>query len=199
MSEKQNWLKKYLTGTNAQEKLPYLQKGLELDPTTDNKFRETLFKKRYLDQNGNITGMDYFLRQWMELMLQYSKGKSVFGNRGKKKKAEIICKELMLKEKLGESEKQVLLEELTNVIAVYIDLGIKDKNYGSLLLGYGRIDDDALKLKIAQDLIKGAIVFPESVNMDEEYAILGRAAKEAYIACFPFDEAIWEKAFAALH
>lgn len=187
----ENWQEGYYNSITVQEKQPFLEKGLALEDSEENQLRKRLFDLRYRDKGGKITGADKFLEYWMELRYLEEEIGNIFGKRRAGKKARKILEGLLLTEDLPETMKPVLLQEYINLVAIYIELCRKDRNYKSLLLGFGSMKEENLLVKIAQDVYKTAVEVPVWLGMGEEFALLSRAAKAAWLNAFPQEAGVW--------
>lgn len=187
----ENWLEGYYNSVTAEEKQPYLEKGLALESSRENELRRKLFDLRYRDQDGRITGADKFMEYWIELRYQEEQMGRVFGRKRAEKEVRKIMDGLLLTKELPEAMKPVLLQEYINVAAIYIELCQKDRNYRSLLLGFGSLKEETLAVKIARDVYKTAVEIPAWLGMEKEFSLLARAAKAAYLNAFPKEAGVW--------
>jgi hypothetical protein len=188
-----NWLEGYNMSTTGEEKKPFLDAGLAEDPSEANQLRKKLWEARYT-KKGQLTGYDAFMAQWMELGYQQKQLEHVFGKGRARKKLKKIAQNLMMEEGTTEELREVLFREYVNLIAVYIDLCQKDKNYKSVILGMGTMKDETLVHKIANDVYRTGCGAAILGNMTEELQLVMQAAKSAYLLSFPQEISAWNAA-----
>ena len=88
----------------------------------------------------------------------------------------------------------VLFKEYVNLVAIYISLCQKDKNYKSIVLGVGTMKDESLLYKIAEDVYNTGCGAAILSGMTEQYELLMRATKSAFLDSFPQDIGVWNAA-----
>ena len=88
----------------------------------------------------------------------------------------------------------VLFKEYVNLVAIYISLCQKDKNYKSIVLGVGTMKDESLLYKIAEDVYNTGCGAAILSGMTEQYELLMRASKAAFLDAFPQDIGVWNAA-----
>lgn len=186
-----NWLEGYNLSTEAEEKRSYLEQGLAEERSPENLLRQKLWEKRYVDKGGRITGADQFMAQWMELGYQKEHLNSFFGRGRAEKKVRKVHENLMFAEGVTEELRHVLYLEYVNLVSLYIMLCQRDKNYKSLILGIGTMKEENLIAKIARDVYGCACAVPKMCHMEEEFALLSRAAKDSFLLAFPRESYVW--------
>lgn len=189
-----NWLEGYNLSTEAEEKRGYLEQGLSEERSPENLLRQKLWEKRYLDRSGQITGADQFMAQWMELSYQKEQLNRFFGKRRAERKVRKIGENLLFAEGTTEELGHVLYLEYVNLVSLYIMLCQRDKNYKSLILGIGTMKEENLVAKIARDVYGSACAVPKVCGMEEEFALLSRAAKDSFLLAFPREHYVWSGA-----
>lgn len=185
-----NWLEGYNMSVTGEEKKQFLDIGLESEPGEANELRKKLWEKRFT-KNGKITGYDAFMALWMELGYEQKQFGHFFGAGRARKKMKKIAEELMFSEAATKELEEVLFREYVNLVAVYISLCQKDKNYKSIILGVGTMKDESLIHKIADDVYTTGYGAAILGGMTEEYELLMRAAKAAFLEAFPQDIGVW--------
>lgn len=188
-----NWLEGYNMSTTGQEKKQFLDMGLAEDASPENMLRKKLWEIRYT-QKGKVTGYDSFMALWMELGYEQKQMGHFFGKGRAKKKLAKLADGFMFAEGTSESLKDVLFKEYVNLVAVYISLCQKDKNYKSIILGVGSMKEESLVYKIAEDVYNTGCGAAILCGMTEEYEPLMRATKAAFLQAFPQDIGIWNSA-----
>ena len=188
-----NWLEGYNMSVTGEEKKKYLDMGLAEDASPENLLRKKLWEVRFT-QKGKITGYDSFMALWMELGYEQKQmGHFFFKGRTKKKMAK-LAEGFMFTEGTTEALQDVLFREYVNLVAIYISLCQKDKNYKSIVLGVGTMKDENLLYKIAEDVYNTGCGSAILSGMTEQYELLMRASKSAFLDAFPQDIGVWNAA-----
>lgn len=186
----ENWLEGYNMSVTGEEKKQFLDMGLDGDQGEANQLRKRLWEKRFT-KNGKLTGHDTFMALWMELGYEQKQFGHFFGHGRAKRKMKKIAQELMIAEATTEELEEVLFREYVNLVAVYISLCQKDKNYKSIILGVGTMKDENLIHKIADDVYSTGCGAALLGGLTEEYALLMRASKAAFLEAFPQEIGVW--------
>lgn len=187
-----DWLEGYNLSIDGVERKKYLAIGLSMSQSPENLLRETLWELRFT-RNGKITGMDFFLAQWMNLNYLY-KNTSVFLKRRNRKILEKSWKNLMFEAGTDDIRKEVLRQEYQNTAAIYIELCNQDKNYDKLFLGFKSISEEQLISKIAFDVYATGWGTPQMFHMEKEFQLLSIASRDAFFFAYPYKSRVWEMA-----
>lgn len=187
-----NWLQGYDLSVTAEEKRPFLEKGLELEKSPANLLRERVFSSRYLDKKGRVTGSDKFMKYWQDLAVVKLMGLGAVSERKLKKIVRGVYDGLMLKEAADPDTTDVMLREYINLSRVYIDCCMNDKSYGSIVLGFGSIKESSLAGKIGRDIIETVACVPRAGGMEDDFELLIKGAREGFISVFPEGEEFWD-------
>ena len=123
----------------------------------------------------------------MTLEFNRNVGHKFFGAKGAQKE---IRKELSLLKFQELRARSVLYEELLyrecqHLVALYMDLCAKDKNYNSVILGLMTMKEENSLAKMKRDIYETAVCVPRDVNMEDELSLLTRAARKVYEDRFP--------------
>ena len=188
-----NWLEGYNMSITGEEKKRYLDLGLAEDASPENLLRKKLWEVRYT-QKGKVTGYDSFMALWMELGYEQKQMGHFFFKGRTKKKMMKLAEGFMFSEGTTEALQDVLFKEYVNLVAVYISLCQKDKNYKSIVLGVGTMKDESLLYKIAEDVYNTGCGAAILSGMTEQYELLMRASKAAFLDAFPQDIGVWNAA-----
>ena len=151
----------------------------------ENALRRRLIDKRYVKvkKDGKMATADMYLRLWFSISFA---GDSMRGDKIPKRSEKDIAKELKsLDITTLESEEEKAL--LYHTATLYFSLSMGDKQYGSVILGFGRMSDQKVAQKIARDVVKVGCTVPELVRFTH-YDIWQKALTDAYRDVFP-DEA----------
>ena len=155
----------------------------------DNKIRHEIYDLRY-SGGKTVDGdpIDSFVRAFMEVkFLIGSSGTGLF-KAGKKKKVKKILESINYFDYCGEEEsrrKSLYCDELLHMGRLYVTLCRRDKQYGSIMMGLGRMKDGKIVNKIANDIFSVAHEVPASVSMTDEMREWTNALDEAFCSLYP--------------
>ncbi len=157
----------------------------------DNGFRRMLYDLRY-GKERTVTGepVDNFIRAWMELRFLTDSGEGLFA-RSARKRMEKTMADLGFGKAGNQAEENLLAQELCHLGMHYAALCQEDKNYNSLIFGFGTISDDRQARKIAGEFRRVANT-PERFGLGEKYALFGRSLITAYCRMFPDYEGLFD-------
>lgn len=152
----------------------------------ENELRKKLLEARYGKSLERGRRVDYFIRGWVT----FSMLPGTISVRNKKKREKELASVMSdwqfdLANQYGETGKRVLYQEFCNLTLVYIDLCRRDKTYGSVLLGIGRISEDSMVTKIARDIFKVAYEVPKQLEVAEQLRSFTNAATAMVCEKFP--------------
>lgn len=183
--EKKPWVVQYMYELDRDKRKNILKEAIEAEGMSpENELRSRLIEYRY----GKIKDqdVDYFIRGWMNMFYLNNSTKGFFAKKRIEKQKQEIMNDwrFALAEEYGEIGQEVLYEELFNMAHLYIALCKKDKGYGSVILGIGRMKADSLANKIARDVYTMAYETPQNTGTVEDFGVFTRAATDAFIANF---------------
>ena len=87
----------------------------------------------------------------------------------------------------GGLESELFYKEVCHMVRIYIDLCATDHSYNSTIFGMFRMGADQSKNKIMADVRDVAVRVPETLELQEELAIVTKAAAEVYEEAFPYE------------
>lgn len=186
------WLDLYNRATDGTEKKRCLDIGLKESPSPENTFRHSLWEKRFT-KNGEITGYDFFLAQWIDLNYNLKRYKSFFRKLCYKSIAE-IAENLMINSATDKAYQEILYQEYLNMVCEYIDLCEDDQNYRKTFLGLKTMSKDNLVFKIAYDVYSTGIGTAKLFNQEDSFSLLAQATSDAFHLAYPNGDREWEKA-----
>lgn len=186
------WLSLYNRSTSGAEKKHYLETGLRESNTAENHFRYKLWKKRFT-KNGEITGYDFFLAQWMDLNYNL-KHNSFILQKLRSKNIDKIANNLMLNTATDDVLQNILYQEFLNMILEYIELCQDDQNYQKILLGFKSMSKANLIYKIAYDIYSTGIGVIRLFQKEEKFLPLSKATFDAFQLAYPESNKEWLKA-----
>ena len=176
------WSYEYKKETIREKRANLLLQMKESDgeDSSEYRFRKEIFDHRYITKDGQE--IDTFIRGWV-LLSYYQKGFVFPGdrNRAHGEADETLKAWFADREYEPESmEERVVLDELYNMTLLYLTLCEDDKNFGSLILGIGRMKEDRLHDKIAHTIRSMAVDLPKRLGMERQFKLFTRAAGEAF-------------------
>ena len=183
------WVQQFKREMDRGKRREILEKAIASEGMSpENELRKKLLDARYTSQND--APVDFFIRGWMTMSFLNNSGHALFGKRKAQKELDSIRKDwkFSLAEEYGETGRQVLQDELYNMCRLYISLCQSDKQYGSFILGLGRVSNESLMNKISRDLFQVAYAIPEDLGVAEEFSIFTHAATDAFRDYFPESE-----------
>lgn len=153
----------------------------------DNGMRRKLFTLRYGD--GKLTGEsvpDNYIKAWIEMrFLSQNGGRCLFSKGPNPKKIRKLFESIGYYDAADQSERNLLYQEFYHLGMLYIALCQEDKQYNTVVLGFGRISEDSQARKIAGEFRTVARYVPEAYHMSEELELFSRAVSDAYRDMFP--------------
>ena len=89
----------------------------------------------------------------------------------------------MLKKRTG--LEVIMWDERKHLVKFYMTLCAQDKNYNSILCGLITIKKESSEAKMKRDIYETAIRLPKDLNLEEELALVTKAAHEVYGQEYP--------------
>ena len=151
----------------------------------ENVFRRKLFDLRY-DKKLGPEGepIDNYVKAWMELRFLSEGGEGLL-SRGNVKKLDKVMNGLGFGMTSNREEENLLFQEIYHLGLLYIALCQEDKNYNSVLFGFGTISGEKQAAKVAGEVRRVGKVPFEKYHREEEYSAFFKALKEAYYDMYP--------------
>lgn len=185
--EKQ-WEREYYRELKRDKRKAILEAAVaEEGMSPENELRTKLLESRYGRQLEKGQSVDYFIRGWMTLRFLLNSPKSFMFKKKARKELDNVKKDWKfdLAAEYGEAGQKVLYQELCNLTRVYLDLCQKDRNYGSILFGLGRVKEETLMSKIGRDIYSVAYEIPQLIGAEEELKLFTDAATRTLTEVFP--------------
>lgn len=186
------WPQAYYLPTEGEERKVALERANaeNLEPEKS-EIRKLLWERRY----GEVEGIDRFLTGWMNLSYYANVVRSNFMARFHKKDMvltqKMLCYDVVKSHgKLGE---EVLFMELYHLVDFYIDICLRDKKYGGVVLGLGTLKKEKLIEKIANDIYRVCYCVPPALDIMDEHQLLVRAATQCFYHRFPKEKEKFEQ------
>ncbi|MCD8365592.1 MAG: hypothetical protein LUC83_07250 [Clostridiales bacterium] len=134
-----------------------------------------LFEIRYTQDKKGVWA-DSYLRSLLELRMVADDMGSSFSSRRNRKMGTEAVRRFCL-DRGDEFEEEILYRELCHLIALYISDCNKDKNYNSVIWGFGKRSEEKIRGKITYDLLQVSEEIPKYLDMEEECRLLTAAIK----------------------
>ena len=80
---------------------------------------------------------------------------------------------------------ELLYRECKHLVKFYMTLCAQDKNYNSILCGLITIKKESSEAKMKRDIYETAIRLPKDLHLEEELALVTKAAHEVYGQEYP--------------
>lgn len=118
--------------------------------------------------------------------ISFGKYRSRFSGQRKKQAVEIINGLYLLDvENRSRVEQEILQAELKNTFLTFMDVSKKGRGFTSLVFGMGQLSEEGIAKKIAEQISAIAFTMPHKFQMDREFAVLQKAALEAFRQQYP--------------
>lgn len=181
-----NWPDCYYRERDAEAREQLLQTAEERNLTPeDNAFRRELFDLRYDTKRGpEGNRIDNFVKSWMDLRF-LAEGKDGLIFKTSPKKLDKVMDSLGFSKAATRQQETLLYQELRHLGMLYIALCQEDKNYNSVLFGFGTISEEKQALKIASEIRRVGVTALERFDAEEKYRLFTNALKDAYCDMFP--------------
>ena len=181
------WPQAYYLPTDGEIRKRALDKAVAkgLEPKR-NKIRQELWERRY----NTPTGVDNFLAGYMNLSYYASVVKSnlmaKFHKKDIKKTQELLCYDII--DKYGADGEDMLYLELYHMLDYYIDICLRDKKYGGIIMGIGTLKKASLINKISNDLFKTSYGLSPEFEIAPAHKLFQKAAKQCFFNRYPNSE-----------
>ena len=123
----------------------------------------------------------------MTMEFNRNSGSRFFGTRSAKKEIGKYLTKLKFQEiqEKGGLYEELLYRECCHMVLVYMDLCQTDKSYNTILCGLVTMKKDDVKSKLKNDIYETTVKVPRDLGMDEELALLTKAARKVFEDYFP--------------
>lgn len=172
-----DWPENYYMETDPEKRKKILDS--QNDPAEEevNKLRRELFDLRYKkEKNGKM--IDRFLGAWMEFLIMKSQLNSVMAKRRLRKDA-IRALDMFGIPQVEHFGKDLLMEELKHAVLLYCYASQSDRQYNSIIFGFGKKKKEDVEIKIKSELLLISEKIPEKLEMVEEMKLLTEAIELA--------------------
>ena len=143
-----------------------------------NQVRRRLFALRYKKETGGETA-DLYMRQWMNMRFLEQSSSGLF-SRKKPAKVTKLLDAMGFQEMKTEEEKRLLYQEIYHLAMLYIALCQEDKQFGSVIFGFGTVKESTLIDRIRNEIRIVAVDVPKEFGGEKECRIWSDAILAAY-------------------
>ncbi|SFG34442.1 DUF6553 family protein [Oribacterium sp. WCC10] len=189
MYYEENWPLHYYEIEDIDFREEILKKKLAED--CDNQRRLDILLKRYPKLSSGQKRKDNFIAAWMNLFITGRLGINFLNKNRIKKEVTSYLQDLCI---LDFPIDDLLKEEWRQFAIFWITTCINDKTYDSTIFGLIRLNDKALAMKIASDIIEITCSIPSRFNYEADCKPLYDVMKSAYIDMIEDGEKYWTEA-----
>ncbi|MBU5481869.1 DUF6553 family protein [Blautia sp. MSJ-19] len=152
-----------------------------------NEIRREIWEARYKGNTNDGGVADGYLKFWMALEFNRNAGHRVFGAGRAQKEIRRELDDVKFREIQNKSpmHEALLYRECRHLVRFYMALCEKDKNYNTVLCGLVTIKKDSAKAKLQRDIYETAIRLPQDLGLQEDLALVSKAAREVFEEQFP--------------
>ncbi len=199
----ETWLEQFYNEMDAEKRLEILNANEDKTVSTNEKHsaenleevNAAFIKKLWVARYGKRKPKtDAFVGYLMQLKYIAESGANDIGGQKRKQAVEIItglC--LFDADKRMEAEQEILLSEITHAFRKFIDVSRNGRGFTSIVFGMGQLSDEGVAKKIAEQISAIAFTAPHMLHMEKEFALLQKAAKQAFRAEYPNREHFLKK------
>jgi len=177
------WPQAYYLPTDGKLRKVALDRAIVegLEPEND-KIRMEIWERRY-----GKPGVDEFLAGYMSLSYYATAVKGSFMARFHKKDMKETQEKLCydIPGKYGKAGEDMLYLELYHMVDYYIEICLKDKKYGGLVMGIGSMKRENLINKIASDICRVCYGIPSGFEVLPTHKLLQKAGVQCFYDHFP--------------
>ena len=191
IDEEQEWTVRYYTEMNSEKRQMLLYENFTDPKTEADLFREKLWVARYGKRKPKN---DAFVGYLMNLKYIAESGSVDIGGKKKKLAVEAIHGLTLYEvEKKSDEQQNILYSELKHTCLKFIDISANGRGFTSVIFGMGQLSEESVAKKIAEQMSIVAYTAPHLLRMDKEFALLQRAAADAFRTVYPNREHFLKK------
>ena len=155
--------------------------------TEENQARREIWDARYSMKSDLGGQADGYLKFWMTIEFNRTSGNRWFTSKGARKGLQKELDQVHFHELAAKSElhRELIYRECEHLVKLYMDLCQTDKSYNTILCGLVTMKRDDVKSKLQRDIYETAVKVPRELDMEQELALLTRAARKVYEDYFP--------------
>lgn len=178
----------YYRETDPAKRKELLEQAIaEEGATEENQARKEIWDARYSMKSDLGGQADGYLKFWMTIEFNRTSGNRWFSSRGARKDLMKELNQVRFVELAGRSDmyRELVGRECEHLVKMYMDLCQTDRSYNTILCGLVTIKKDDVKSKLQRDIYETAVKVPKELEMEQELALLTRAARKVYEEYFP--------------
>ena len=180
---KDSWEELFYAELNPEKRQSILYDNISEPRTKADKLREELWVARYGRRKPRN---DAFLGYIVNLnYIAESDGMDIGGKKKKLAMEVIHGLHIFEYEKRDDEEQQIIYLELKNMWRRYMEVSQNGRGFTSVLFGMGQLSEESVAKKIATQVSAVAYNAPHQLRMEKEFAVLQRAATEAFRELYP--------------
>lgn len=155
--------------------------------TEENQVRKEVWDARYGMESDLGGRADGYLKFWMTIEFNRASGNRLFGSRSARKSLQKELDQVSFHELIQKSElhRELVYRECEHLVKLYMDLCQTDKSYNTILCGLVTMKKDDVKSKLKNDIYETTVKVPRDLGMEEELALLTKAARKVFEDYFP--------------
>ena len=152
-----------------------------------NEIRKEIWEARYKGLTNDGSLADGYLKFWMTIEFNRASGNRLFGSRSARKSLQKELDQVSFHELIQKSElhRELVYRECEHLVKLYMDLCQTDKSYNTILCGLVTMKKDDVKSKLKNDIYETTVKVPRDLGMEEELALLTKAARKVFEDYFP--------------
>ena len=163
--------------------------GLEAD-----RIRMKLWEMRYTPHPKDPPAVDYFVRSLLSLITESRITINIFNKKQEAKNMDTVLKDLCIRDsacfdRSAFQDQELFLEllklEYQALASFYYAFSIRDRKYGSVLMGTLSMKDEQVVEKLAGDVRRACIITPRNFGLEEEFTVFREACYDAFYEDFP--------------
>ena len=177
------WPKSYYMEIDAKKRRNLLEERIrEGDEGEDNLLRMELWDNRYeIQSKGGKKSPKYkdcFMAALIQLlMFSEESGRPFFRKKAQKEISELL--NLLGVNKESHFTAELLLEEIKHLFLVYAVTSMEDRQYSTIIFGFGKMKKEKIEQKLIGDIYKIIYELPENVGMKEQFSLIAQAGEMA--------------------
>ena len=178
----------YYRETDPAKRKELLEQAIaEEGATEENQARSEIWDARYSMKSDLGGQADGYLKFWMTIEFNRTSGNRWFTSKGARKGLQKELDQVHFHELAAKSElhRELIYRECEHLVKLYMDLCQTDKSYNTILCGLVTMKRDDVKSKLQRDIYETAVKVPRELDMEQELALLTRAARKVYEDYFP--------------
>ena len=191
-----SWPERYYEEFDPERRRRLLNEAMAAGDGTaaENEIRRRLWELRYVQPRKNAPLADRYIALWLALDRWRKAGLAPRKARAARKELEKMAGLLQPEGDAGLVQ-PLLHAELVHTVRLYLST-CTQSNYGTMLMSMMRMRDDQIVGKAAKEVAEVTLAVPRWAGLDEAFAPLAPAARDAFALVFPAGAETLDRAFA---